>query len=131
MDDRSSTRIGGAVLLPIGRIGYSARIGDTGVDDRVFGDVRSTPTEWLRLAGGATLCIYRLIDGAPETDDRRTVVAYGRVRVMPKPGVGLLAELQSLDNPFFEEDYRVLLGLDLTMGRGPGAAGLSRNGWLR
>jgi hypothetical protein len=39
-------------------------------------------------------------------------------------------EVQSLDNPGYSEDVRVLAGLDLTMGRGASRFGLDRGGWL-
>ena len=46
-------------------------------------------------------------------------------------GLRVVAEVQSLENPFFSEDVRVLLGVDLSMARGASRFGLDRGGWLR
>ncbi|MBM3321230.1 MAG: hypothetical protein FJY73_11195 [Candidatus Eisenbacteria bacterium] len=131
VDDRTSARIGGAVLFPVGRAGYSARIGDAGEESRWFGDVRFAPLPWLMLEGGATILTYALFENAPEAEEREVTTAFGRIRVVPRSGTALLVEIQSLETPLEEEDVRVLAGLDLTMGRGTGAFGLSRGGWLR
>jgi hypothetical protein len=131
VDERTSTRIGGAILFPFGRVGYSARIGDAGEEGRWFGDARVSPLPWLALEGGATFATYALLEDAPESMERDLASAFGRVRFKPRSGAALLVEVQTLDNPFYEEDVRVLAGLDLTMGRGTGAFGLAQGGWLR
>jgi hypothetical protein len=131
VDDRTSTRIGGAVLFPLGRAGYSARIGDAGEESRWFGDVRLAPLPWLSIEAGATILTYALFEDAPEAEEREVTIAFGRVRVVPRSGTALLVEIQSLETPLEQEDVRVLAGLDLTMGRGTGAFGLSRGGGLR
>ncbi|MFH1680745.1 MAG: hypothetical protein ABIH26_08880 [Candidatus Eisenbacteria bacterium] len=131
VDERTSTRVGGALLFPIGRVGYSARIGDAGEESRWFGDVRFAPLRWLSIEGGATFTTYALLEDAPESAERDLTTAFGRVRVAPRSGAALLLEVQSLDTPLYEEDVRVLAGLDLTMGRGASAFGLSQGGWLR
>ncbi|MFH1278101.1 MAG: hypothetical protein ABIK65_06960 [Candidatus Eisenbacteria bacterium] len=130
VEERTSTRVGGAALFPLGRIGYSVRVGDAGEESRWFGDIRVTATPWLSLEGGATFTTYALLQDAPSELERDLTVAFGRVRILARRGAAITLEIQSVDTPFFEEDIRVLGGLDLTMGRGRGAFGLGRGGWL-
>jgi len=130
VDDRTSTRIGGALLAPIGRVGYSARIGDAGEESRWFGDLVIRATRWLSIEGGATLATYALFEDAPDADERDVTTAFGRVRAFPRHGMGVTLEVQSLDNPEVSEDIRVLAGIDLTAARGPGRVGLDKEGWL-
>jgi hypothetical protein len=42
-----------------------------------------------------------------------------------------IVEFQGLENPLYSEDFRILAGLDLTMGRGSSRLGLDRGGWFR
>lgn len=130
VDDRSSTRVGGAALFPLGRVGYSARLGDAGEESRWFGDVRVAATPWLFFEGGATFTTYALLEDAPSEFERDLTVAFGRVRFLARRGAAITLEVQSVETPFHEEDFRVLGGLDLTMGRGKGVFGLGRGGWL-
>jgi hypothetical protein len=130
VDERTSTRVGGAVLLPIGRVGYSAVLGDAGEESRWFGDLCVRPWPWLDIGAGADLATYELLEvDDVETADRELTTYYGRTRIRPCAGVGVLLEVQSLENPFDEEDIRFLGGLDLTLGRGTGAFGLGSKGW--
>lgn len=130
-DDRTSTRIGGAFLFPLGRVGYSARLGDAGEESRWFGDLRYAPARWIALEGGATFSTYALLEDAPDSEERELTTAFGRVRFEPRRGASLLVELQTIESPVYEEDVRLLAGLDLTMGRGAGAFGLAEGGWMR
>jgi len=130
IDDRTATRLGGAVLVPIGRVGYSARIGDAGEESRWFGEVVYRAAQWLSIEGGATLATYALFEDAPDADERDVTTAYGRLRAYPRHGLGVTFEVQSLDNPEVSEDFRVLAGIDLTAARGPGLVGLDKEGWL-
>jgi hypothetical protein len=41
-----------------------------------------------------------------------------------------VAEIQGLQNPDFDQDVRVLLGLDLFAGRGASRFGLDNGRWL-
>jgi len=131
VDERTSTRIGGALLFPVGRVGYSARVGDAGEESRWFGDVRVRAVPWLWLEGGATLSTYALFEDAPESAERDLTSAFGRVRLLPVSGVALTLEVQSVENPFYEEDFRFLGGLDLALSGGINRWGLTRNGWFR
>jgi hypothetical protein len=127
----TSTRVGGAFLSPIGRAGYSARVGDAGEESAWFGDLAWRAGPWLRLEGGLTFSTYALMQDAPEVDERDLATWFGRIRAFPREGMGLLFEVQNLQNPEFSHDTRVLLGLDLTVGRGASSFGLGRGGWFR
>jgi hypothetical protein len=127
----SSRRIGLAFLAPVGRIGYSLRLGDAGEESRLFGDAGAQALRWLWIEVGATLQTYALLEDAPESEERDLTTMYGRLRATLRPGLGVHLEVQSLDNPFYAEDFRMLAGLDLTVGRGSSRFGLDRGGWLR
>ncbi len=47
-----------------------------------------------------------------------------------RSGLNLTAEVQSLDTPEYDKDVRLLVGVDLAMGRGVSRFGLDRGGWL-
>ncbi|MFN0149979.1 MAG: hypothetical protein ACKVU1_04595 [bacterium] len=130
VEDRTSTRLGGALLAPLGRVGYSARIGDAGEESRWFGELVYRATRWLSLEAGATLATYALFEDALDADERDVTTAFGRLRAFPRHGVGVTLEVQSLDNPEVSEDIRVLAAVDLTAARGPGLIGLDKRGWL-
>jgi hypothetical protein len=130
VDERTATRVGAAVLVPIGRLGYSVRFGDAGEEDRWYGDVAWAARPWLRVEGSASFATYALLEDAPEADERDLTSATIGVRATPRPGMDVTLEVQSLDNPGYSEDVRVLAGLDLTMGRGASRFGLDRGGWL-
>jgi hypothetical protein len=128
---RTSARIGGAVLTPYGRLGYSLRLGGAGEESRWFGDVAWRARPWLTLEGGATFLTYALFENAPASEERDLTTLFGRARVQPIEGLGLTLELQRLENPFYVKDVRFLAGLDLTGGCGAGSFGLSRGGCCR
>jgi hypothetical protein len=123
-EGRTATRIGGALLLPVGRVGYSARVGAAGEESRWFGDVGYAARPWLRLEAGATLVTYALIEDASEADERDLTTAYGRADLRPRDGVGLVLEIQNVTNPDAERDIRFLVGLDLITGFGASRFGL-------
>lgn len=124
VDDQRSTRFGIAFLAPYVRVGTSFRVGDRGEQTRFYGDVHWSPREWVDLRAGATMAEYALVDDPTDDETRDLVTAYARARFHIRDGVKILTELQSLENPFYSEDVRILIGLDLAMGRGP-----SRFGW--
>ncbi|MBP6875337.1 MAG: hypothetical protein KBD56_04645 [Candidatus Eisenbacteria bacterium] len=128
-EDRDGHRLGGALLFKYGRIGYAARLGDIGEESDFFGDVSYEFASWGRVEAGASFVTYVLLEDALERDERDLTTAYGRALVRPRAGVGLVLEVQSLTNPFLDEDIRVLAGLDLTAGVGAGRFGLSQGGW--
>ena len=128
---QTSTRLGGSLITPIGRAGYSIRIGDSGEEDSWFGDLSVRALRWLRLEAGATFATYALLQDAPESDEKDLTTLYGRLRATPRPGLGVMLEVQKLENPVYSHDTRVLMGVDLTMGRGAGRFGLDRGGWFR
>lgn len=131
VDERTSARIGAAFLAPIGRVGYSMRVGDAGEESQMYGDVSVAATPWLRVEGGATFASYALLENAADSDERDLTTAFGRLRATPRQGLGVTLEVQSLDDPLFSQDVRVLGGVDLVMGRGSGRLGLDRGPWLR
>ena len=118
MDDRNSGRVGFAVLAPIARVGYSRTFGDRGEEDRFYGNVFVSPYSWLRLRAGAVLTEYALLSDASSEEDRDLVTSYLRAELQAYRGVRFLTELQALDTPFYSEDVRLLLGLDLRAASG-------------
>lgn len=124
VDERTATRLGGALVFPMGRLGYSARVGDAGEESRWFGDVGYTVMPWLRFEAGATLLTYALLEDAPAADERDLTSAYGRLHLRPREGVGVVLELQDVMNPDVDHDLRFLAGLDLTASFGMGGYGL-------
>lgn len=131
VDDRSTNRVGLALLVPHARVGWSTKTGDAGDDLRFYGDVNYHVGHWLQLAGGATFSEYSLLGDEQENDeatDRELVTLFGRARATLKQGVRFTVEVQSLENPFYSEDVRLLLGLDLAMGRGASNFGWGTGG---
>jgi hypothetical protein len=131
LGDETSARISGAALSRYGRIGYSALLGDAGEESRWFGDVHVPITPWAQVAAGAVVSTYALLQDAPESDERDLVTLFGRATVMLRDGVRGVAEIQGLQNPDFDQDVRVLLGLDLFAGRGASRFGLDNGRWLQ
>lgn len=129
--ERTSSRVGAAVLVPGGRVGYSLRLGDAGEENRFFGELSHQVTPWLELGAEASLLTYALLQDAPADQDRDVTTLAARARVDLRPGMRILAEVQSLDNPLYDEDVRFLMGLDISMARGTSRLGLDRGGWLR
>jgi hypothetical protein len=128
VDDRSTNRFGLAFLAPHVRVGYSVSAGDSGEDSRWYGDVHMTLAHRVDLSAGAVYAEYALLEDAPDADVRELVTAYARARAEIQEGVRLLVELQSLENPFYKEDTRVLIGLDLAAGRGTSRYGVGTGG---
>jgi hypothetical protein len=131
VEERSSTRLGAALVMPIGLVGYSARLGDVGEEDRWYGDVAMEVSPWLSVEAGAALLTYALIADAPESEERDLSTAYARARLAARAGMDVTLEVQNVTNPYLEQDVRFLAGLDLTMGRGASNFGLNSGGWLR
>ncbi len=131
VEQRSSTRLGAALVLPIGQVGYSVRVGDVGEEDRWYGDVGLMLTPWLHVEGGASLLTYALMADAPESEERDLTTAYARARLAARAGMDVTLEVQNVTNPYLEQDVRFLAGLDLTVGRGASRFGLQPGGWLR
>ncbi len=126
VDDRTSTRLGAALLVPYGRVGYSARLGDAGEESQWFGEGRVRLTPWLRLDAGASVLTYALFEDAPDDDQRDVTAAFGRARVTPWKTVGLTLEVQSLNDPFYSKDVRFLGGLDFGLGSALAKMGAGR-----
>lgn len=118
VDDVNTGRVGVAALAPHLRVGYSRTFGDRGDEDQFYGNVHVSPTPWLRLRAGAVLTEYALLADASGDDDRDLVTSYLRAELHAYRGVRLLTELQALDTPFYSEDVRLLLGLDLRAASG-------------
>jgi hypothetical protein len=128
---RTANRAGLAVLLPGARIGYSLRVGDAGDESSFFGEAAWQARRWLRLEAEAAYLTYALFQDAPADQERDLTTLAARARVGLRPGLNLTAEVQSLSNPGYDQDVRVLVGLDAAMGRGASRFGLDRGGWLR
>ena len=131
VDERSSSRLGLAVLVPGGRVGYALRTGHAGEENRFFGEIGRHLQPWLWIEGSATFLTYALLEDAPTAAERELTTLAARVRADLRPGLRVLAEVQSLDNPLYSEDVRLLLGVDLALGRGASRFGLDRGGWTR
>jgi len=130
VDERTSSRVEVAALVPNGRIGYSARLGDTGEETGWFGELGVRPVDWLFASAGASLVTYALLEDAPEEEERELITAFGALRLDLRPGLAAHLEIQSVEDPSFSEDLRVLLGLDLVAGRGASRFGLDRGRFL-
>ncbi|HPF70614.1 MAG TPA: hypothetical protein PLQ13_08105 [Candidatus Krumholzibacteria bacterium] len=128
---RTDNRVGLAALLPMARVGWSQRVGDAGDESTVYGEVSWQARPWLRLEGEASYLTYALFQDAPADDERDLTTLAGRARIALRSGLNVTAEVQSLDNPGYDKDVRVLVGVDLAMGRGASRFGLDRGGWLR
>jgi len=131
IDDRSSSRFGAALLLPDMRLGYSLRLGEAGEESAFYGDVQRRLLPWLWVSGHASLVTYALLEDAPVQDERELATFAARVRADLRPGFQLTAEVQSIRTPTYDEDIRLLLGMNLSMARGMSRLGLGRGGWLR
>ncbi|MFN8546510.1 MAG: hypothetical protein U0527_00690 [Candidatus Eisenbacteria bacterium] len=77
VDDRTSTRVGGAVVVPYGRVGYSARLGDAGEESQWFGEGRVRVFPWIRLDAGLSVLTYALLQDAPDDDQRDVTATFG------------------------------------------------------
>ena len=131
VDGQAANRFGLALLAPMGRLGYSVRLGDIGEENSFYGEIFHQVWPWLLVEGQATLLTYALATDAPGTDERDLVTFSARARARLRPGARLTMEVQSLSNPLYSQDVRFLLGLDLSMARGSSRLGLDRGGWLR
>ncbi len=131
VDTFSQTRLDGALIFPYGRLGYSTRLGDAGEESRWFGDLRWKPVGWCDLQGGAMLATYALMKDAPSDEERDLVTLYLRALTRLRQGFDLHLELQSLENPLYSTDVRLLVGIDLALGGGASRTGLGTGGWLQ
>jgi len=129
--DRTSSRLGAAVLVPGGRVGYSLRLGEAGEENRFYGEIGHSFNPWLWLGGEASVLTYALMQDAPADQDRDLTTLAARARINLRPGLRVLAEVQSLVNPLYDDDVRFLLGVDVSMARGSSRFGLDRGGWLQ
>lgn len=131
VDTRASSRVGIALLLPAARVGWSVRLGDTGEENSLYGELAWRARPWLRLEGEASHLVYALISDGPVADERELTTFAARARARLRPGLDFTAEVQSLDTPVYSRDIRVLLGVDLALARGTGRTGPDRGGWSR
>lgn len=126
VDDRTSSRVGMAALLPLGRIGWSIRVGDAGEENGFYGDLGGRLNGWLRADVSASLLDYTLLNDDPD-DGRRTITTLAaRLRADVRPGMELTAEVQRFATPHREKDVRLLVGMNLAAGGGPSRFGLTR-----
>ena len=128
IDDRKTGQIGGAFLAPHLRLGAGFLGGDAGEQIRLFGDVDWSFEHRLDLSAGATFIEYALVENPTSSQQRDLTTYYARAELAIVPGAELTAELQILDNPFYNHDVRLLVGLDLAAGRGASRYGLGSGG---
>lgn len=131
VEERAASRLGVALLLPVARVGWSIRTGDAGEENGVYGEAAWQVRPWLRLEGEASYLTYALLQDAPAAQERDLTSLAARARARLRPGLDITAELQRLDNPLYDSDVRLLLGVDLAMARGASRLGLDRGGWRR
>ncbi len=131
VDGRTSTRLGAALLLPDARLGYSLRLGAAGEESTLYGDLRRRLLTWLSVGAHASLVTYALFEDAPTAHERELTTLSARVEADLRPGLRLLAEVQNVRTPVYDEDVRLLLGLNVSMARGASRLGLGRGGGLR
>jgi len=130
-DYYGETRLNFIVLFPYGRLGYSARMGDAGEESRWVGDLRWLPTPWWDLSAGAMLSTYALMENASSDEESDLVTLYLRSITRLRPGFDLHLEVQSLENPYYKEDVRFLVGVDLALSGGASRFGLGKGAWLQ
>lgn len=128
VDDRSTNRTGAALIVPHARLGIGYTSGDAGEEFRFYGDAHYRFFDALDMSVGAVFADYALIEDAPDDQTRDLVTTFVRARYELMDGVRLRAEYQALENPFFSDDMRVLLGIDLAAGRGATRFGLGAGG---
>lgn len=127
---RSSSRLGLAALFPVGRLGYSVRMGDAGEESGLYGEIAYRLNSWLEADAQAAVLTYALLEDAPADQERDLVTLTARIKATLRPGCRVIAQVQSLDNPDYDQDVRFLLGLDLSMAHGASNYGLGPGGWL-
>ena len=109
-------------------VGVAFGSGDAGEDMRFYGDAHYRFFDALDLSAGAVFAEYALVEDAPDDESRDLVTMFLRARYEVMPGLRVRAEFQSLENPLFSDDTRVLLGVDLAAGRGATRFGLGAGG---
>ncbi len=124
-------RIGLLAHFPYGQLGYSARLGDAGEESRWIGDLRYVLGGWWDLRAGAMLSTYALFKDAPANEERDLVTLYLRSIMHLRRGFNLHLEVQSLENPQYQEDVRFLIGIDLALSGGSSRLGLGKGAWLQ
>jgi hypothetical protein len=128
IDERKTGQIGAAFLAPHLRLGAGFLGGDAGEQVRVFGDVDWAFAHRLDLSAGAAFVEYAIVEDPADSQMRDLTTYYARAKLMIVPGAELMTELQVLDNPFYNHDVRLLVGLDLSAGRGASRYGLGSGG---
>jgi len=128
VDDRSTSRFGLAAIVPHARLGVGLSSGDAGEEFSFYGDAHYRFFHKLDMSVGAVFAEYALIEDAPDDELRDLVTTFVRARYEIVDGLRLRAEYQALENPFFSDDMRVLIGLDLAAGRGTSRFGLGAGG---
>jgi len=128
IDERKTAQIGAAFLAPHLRLGAGFLGGDAGEQIRVFGDVDWSFAHRLDLSAGAAFVEYAIVENPADSQMRDLTTYYARAKLIIVPGAELLTELQVLDNPFYNHDVRLLVGLDLAAGRGASRYGLGSGG---
>jgi hypothetical protein len=119
VDDYSSGHVGWAVLFPYGRVGYLRRTGDGGQSDAWTGDLGFPVFSWLRFEGGVSAETYALLDEIEdESDERDLVSAFARLQASVTEGISLICEGQDRTTPELSEDWRLLVGVEVTTGLG-------------
>lgn len=128
IDERRTGQVGAALLAPHVRLGVAMLGGDAGEQFRIYGDVDYVYRETVDLAAGASFIEYALVED-PTSDQQRDLTTYfARAAWTFTPGARLSTELQVLNNPIYDSDVRLLVGLDLFAGGGASRYGLGTGG---
>lgn len=125
VDDRASSRVGIAALMPFGRLGWSLRLGEAGDESGLYGDLGADLNGWLRAEAAASFLTYTLLNDDPLAEQRVIMTLGGRLRADVRPGLQLTAEVQRLETPEHAHDVRLLLGVNLAAGGGTSRFGLA------
>jgi hypothetical protein len=128
VDDRTSTRLGLAALLPCGRIGWSVRTGAAGEESGLYGELFRQLNPWLWVEGSAAYLSYSFWADDPLEGQHEVTTLAGRLRADLKPGLRLTAEIQRLETPEQAHDVRLLLGVNLSAAGGASHFGLTDGG---
>jgi hypothetical protein len=128
VDERGSTHLGLAAVLPLGRVGWSVRSGDAGDENGLYGEVGARLADWLHVAGTASHLTYSFWENDPLTDDHAITTLTARLRADLKPGLRVTAAIQRLETPDTAHDVRLLLGVNLSAASGAARFGLTEGG---
>lgn len=128
VDERRTGQVGAAVIAPHLRLGVGVLGGDATQQFRIYGDIDYVFLDRVDVAAGANFVEYALVEDPTSAEKRELTSYFARAAWEFVPGARLSTELQVLDNPVYDSDVRLLVGLDLFAGRGASRYGLGSGG---